>query len=73
MLTLPWEVLETSYFYAVSTQVVHTSSLLPNLSSPLIHPNHPLGGKKENKMEKNVLEGKKKIQHLTFQSAFQGF
>lgn len=50
--------LETSYFWAVSTQVVHTSSLLPNLSFPLIHPNHPLGGKKEKKMAK-MFGGKK--------------
>lgn len=70
MFTLPWELLETSYFYAVSTQVAHTSSLSPNLSFPLILPNHPLHCKKENKMAKMFWGEKKKIlQHLGFQSA----
>lgn len=54
MFTSPWEVLEISLFCIISTQGGHTSSLSPNLSFPLIHPNHPLAGKKENKRAKKV-------------------
>lgn len=59
MFTLPWELLETSYFYAVSTQVSHTSPLSPNLSFPHTRPDHPLRGKKENKTAK-MFGGKNK-------------
>lgn len=73
MFTLSGEVLEISYFCAVSTQVVHTSSSSPNFSFPLIHPNHPLAGKKENKMAKIVEKKKKGIWASWFSERFSMF